>query len=1079
MPKKKTPDELKALREQAINRSYLANHLKKLCYQNGWWYRLPRIKKDNPDKASKRTLRDPDDVLPHFGILLGLPEAATVEVLKEMGFCNIVNGAPHWISSVWDEMKSTYKLQGVFELGKTAINGIRSTYVRVGRTHLNPTKIYEMYQNPKRRTELRVPTTWMGLTRMHKAFFQKIVKKKSLVDSLLSDGLTNYVRKAKKSSTEDDKEDDNKEDDNNDDNKDDDNGEEKNQEEESQTNNQPMNYVASTSSSWFLKEGQVASANEYPVLAEFGIPVDNDQTVQLLLGELAHLQQSRSSAPLRGSLKKNAILLPKGQLFVRFAKGDSAATCRRLAKNVCDTIEQWCTSDCSNKHTAEIRIRTHLLNKIDATDPDTFLDVATDRGYATQRSPKMSAEYWNAMVEESNLRKTQQQTVKAYINHHFGRRIVDTDRAIAQVGCEFVPYISSEKIIEGEKISYHHRSAIELFRQYSHNILVDAQHISNVELLFGGDHGKGAFTFMFVVIVRYSNNLQRQPGVFEFQLGQIDSVKDSEELLKPLMLDMEEGVLEMKPNNEGKSVLCVGRGEDGYTNKVNFVQIGQQVPDTTIYKIPTSFLLMGDLKFLFMVMGRPGFSGHHCLFCKQTKAQWVAAHNAKQSIYCDADQWTNEDLIQQAINPDLASVKYAPLWSYLPINHIVPPLLHITLGLVNDLLDHFFKWVDETVEPLTVQEHEARILSLLAELVVDEWEESLENFEEVLREKIELRKDINKRLKQRGLERNQKEELQKQKEIIKLNEKEARDNRNNAQKVLEKYKQQASDALNNERQVRSQRGKKDKPLREEIIHLLWTVHNISMSSYHGGDMEGPSCRRLTGDGERIFDNIAECIKNSNKKLLESGDEQISKKIVVGDDEIERRCQAYGRALLLLDSSMSKLNTPRGKVTDEVIEKLEQTLKALMMEWSVLTLSFTPKFHMLLNHCVEALKRMNGFSDMGEDRCERAHQDRVRNQARLIRMRNKQQVMMSQAKMQGLKHVFALQEIQQAVATGRRRKRKGEELLSKLRADEKRFRREETRDEAYAAHLIADEMGELTQQFGNTRELLKGKLLEED
>jgi len=87
--------------------------------------------------------------------------------------------------------------------------------------------------------------------------------------------------------------------------------------------------------------------------------------------------------------------------------------------------------------------------------------------------------------------------------------------------------------------------------------------------------------------------------------------------------------------------------------------------------------------------------------------------------------------------------------------------------------------------------------------------------------------------------------------------------------------------------------------------------------------------------------------------------------------------------------------------------------------------------------------------MDEDRCKRAHQDRVRNQARLIRMRNKQQVMMSQAKMQGLKHVYALQEIQRAVATGRQRKRKGEELLSKLRANEKQFRQEETRDEAYA------------------------------
>ena len=156
------------------------------------------------------------------------------------------------------------------------------------------------------------------------------MKNKSLVDSLLPDGLTNYVRKAKKASTEDTIKDDNK-DDKEDFNKDEDKDEDKNHKEGSQTiqtNNQPKNYVASTSSSWFLKKGQATSATDYPVLAKFGIPVNNNQTAKLLLGKLAHLQQSRDSALLRGALKRNAILLPQGQLFVRFAKGDSFATCR-------------------------------------------------------------------------------------------------------------------------------------------------------------------------------------------------------------------------------------------------------------------------------------------------------------------------------------------------------------------------------------------------------------------------------------------------------------------------------------------------------------------------------------------------------------------------------------------------------------------------------------------------------------------------------------------------------------------------------------------------------------------------------
>ena len=33
------------------------------------------------------------------------------------------------------------------------------------------------------------------------------------------------------------------------------------------------------------------------------------------------------------------------------------------------------------------------------------------------------------------------------------------------------------------------------------------------------------------------------------------------------------------------------------------------------------------------------------------------------------------------------------LWTWIPVNHWVPPLLHIFLGIMNDIIDKFFLWV--------------------------------------------------------------------------------------------------------------------------------------------------------------------------------------------------------------------------------------------------------------------------------------------------------------------------------------------------------------------------------------------------
>jgi hypothetical protein len=96
--------------------------------------------------------------------------------------------------------------------------------------------------------------------------------------------------------------------------------------------------------------------------------------------------------------------------------------------------------------------------------------------------------------------------------------------------------------------------------------------------------------------------------------------------------------------------------------------------------------------------------------------------------------------------------------------------------------------------------------------------------------------------------------------------------------------------------------------------------------------------------------------------------------VAGDEEIDAVCKDHGGLFVLLNAIFSLLNTPRGKVTEEVLEQLESRLSFILMEWNRLGLSFTQKFHVLLNHSLCQLRQMKGFHDMGEDRIETSHQD---------------------------------------------------------------------------------------------------------
>ncbi len=139
----------------------------------------------------------------------------------------------------------------------------------------------------------------------------------------------------------------------------------------------------------------------------------------------------------------------------------------------------------------------------------------------------------------------------------------------------------------------------------------------------------------------------------------------------------------------------------------------------------------------------------------------------------------------------------------------------------------------------------------------------------------------------------------------------------------------------------------EKQLHRGIEDNIITEYNGSVSSYHGGDMEELSARRLMGNGEKILSNIANYIKNHIREQEDSQENasvDLAPLHIARDEEINAVCKDHGVLFVLLDAIFSLLNTPRGKVTDLVLEELEKRLSGILTEWLRLGLSFTPKFH---------------------------------------------------------------------------------------------------------------------------------------
>ena len=145
------------------------------------------------------------------------------------------------------------------------------------------------------------------------------------------------------------------------------------------------------------------------------------------------------------------------------------------------------------------------------------------------------------------------------------------------------------------------------------------------------------------------------------------------------------GILKLNPSN--------GKGEFR-VKRINGKVVLCPQNETDCMVMPSYFCLIGDMKYLMMMLGRDGYSSSQCLYCLLIGSEWKKLHkNGK--ILCGGELWTMEKLIAPFVDTQASSSepstigtktkwqKESPLWSFIPITHVILPLLHIILGFGN------------------------------------------------------------------------------------------------------------------------------------------------------------------------------------------------------------------------------------------------------------------------------------------------------------------------------------------------------------------------------------------------------------
>ncbi len=771
------------------------------------------------------------------------------------------------------------------------------------------------------------------------------------------------------------------------------------------------------------------SSQEYPLL--HSLSSNTNFYMDALIREVVKFNDRKAIKYVQGN-NRSGFLVPfsscrsSERYILEFGKRGSAMD---------ELVDILVSSMQCTKETAAECLFLELFNKFE----DVFVKVAMDKGVMPNPSTKMDIEKVEAMLCDTGLNTKNSRILFQHLNQFFGHSFFESEKKRRDFfqGQDFPPTVDRLQLADKTIINYWYKVPDELIKHQLGKIIKPDQllNLKRVDFTVGGDHGGGKFRVTLKLLLRYHD---KKSYSRLFQIASVSHSKDDIDILKATVLN---------PIGEGLKRIVEGQHLSAKMVDNNFIVDFAPGAADTICDVNTRVLVVGDLKFYAQILGRENMSSYWCMWCNTHPSTWPDL-----STCSDAQLWTIDKMVEHRhrINQDnikepreICGIVDFPLWDFIQPFHYVFPQLHVEIGLINNVLDHFYDFVEEQVEAPTPEERLCRnnliicdVAAVKAKEKLDEWKESGASDLAMQRYSKSL---VTRALKARGMSMEERQNLTLQQIALDNTIAGLVAQRKHLEQDISQKRKKLTEARAKFKDVRTKKKKGETPILAELENILMQ-HNINAAAYHGGKLNGVDCREFVQLSHTIYQQFEIYLLSTNSPNR------------CCDADIMKTCALFRDVCVTLDSLASKLRLKHGEPTEEDYVTAEKALQNLEYMWKMANLSFTPKIHCLLAHAIHQMRYLEGFGDTLEDDVEHMHQISARIEARVSRMKDKDRQAFVHSKMEAIQFNAAVTETIQGrkEKAARNFKKRNMELCASTRAAKMKKERDEKRTETLIA-----------------------------
>ena len=651
------------------------------------------------------------------------------------------------------------------------------------------------------------------------------------------------------------------------------------------------------------------SPTKYPVMKRYGIPLGEARVHQGLLKELYQLNKkslrTRSMFVDLGDNKKSSfVLIPQSHGY------------NRLRVN--ETKHKWFGTLMSalggegNEASSARDLFIHVSRQEQFREK--IIEGVKQSGIRT--FPHFDPISTFAMQSAANLNESQLAMLRRCCKAECGDYLFSSPFQIQRVlDLEHVLPLMGTLTIGTEKIPWMYKSVIEIVCLYMKTLLCESKGTliaRRVDVSVCVDHGKGHSRATMLVVARFWNDGVWTKRQQSFSVGSARCKKDSAEIVsgtfgERLNDDLNylkaAGLVSFFKKNGGGNLF-----EDGYV-----MVGGQNVPDDAVWigEAVIELFMSGDLLWFHTALGKEGYQSWWCPYCSAFKNDWQEKNHEAASA------WTLDSLKEQARRiaagelrkknaREVLGVKDSPIFDAMEVDHYVVPVLHLTIGLTNDVLDHLVCECQAAAERFTTAYY--ILEGELARVTQDLGQASVE-LGTFMADKKEYIKDCRRRLRTKHqMTREQAATLDEEWDQFNGERRALQENLDNLKIAKERAEAKFQDE-GNKAENSKQFGQ---PVRAFVDNVL-RKRSIDRAVQHGGKLEGNQCRKLLRYSKEILLEIKEFVLSRPAEC----------RVVGSDTDIEEVFSWHEFLLIALDGVLSGLRTPRYEVNDEIIGRTDE------------------------------------------------------------------------------------------------------------------------------------------------------------